>query len=184
MIPFEEYLKRYSNTTFVLENNLSTYKRNLKTFDFTSTDRAAFKFTLDKNIDCTSENFAFNVCQQGDRMAQYRLNQYEPSSFNISVLRKSDNSFVVSRTPSQGTIDFSSCVIMENITLEKGEYVVIIEPNFNKTADRSPDYKKANIDLVSTQTIELLPIDGGEIDGMFMEAAKKYCKQLDNVQDQ
>lgn len=63
IMPLEDYIQNYSNTTFTIESNASIYKHNPVAFDFNNTKQAVFKFKLEKAIDCNKEGFAISCAQ-------------------------------------------------------------------------------------------------------------------------
>jgi hypothetical protein len=115
----------------------------------TSNKLAFFKIKVDRQIDTANEVFAISCLQQGQRLKSYRqkLNnpkKFENSEFSIMLMTASGE--WVGGTHG-GSHTFNYSLLLKEGTLEAGEYVVLVDPTWNNTADFHPDYKKVLVDV-------------------------------------
>ena len=74
----------------------------------------------------------------------------------ISVtLMKADGTYVGSASRSWFQVPF----INYSERLEAGTYIVAVDPEFNESAKLEEGYKDVNIDIYTTQKVDLTPLD-------------------------
>ena len=132
--------------------------------------QAFFKFYLDKPVKHTDAGFAISVLQQGDRLKNYRLGnrkQFDPAKFNI-ILMTEKGKFV--NACFGGSFMYS---LMNNqVDLEKGGYIFMVDPIWNHSSELSEDYKEILVDVYAPEIVDLETIDD-QAGIMFLEQALK-----------
>ena len=129
-------MHEFIETDICLECNFTKYRHSTAFHDFTDDDTpfAFFTFTLTQEIRFEKDAFSISVSQQGDRLGTYRLKddskKFTPSKFNI-ILGRTDGVFVKAVFGS----DFMFSLTNEELNLTPGNYVVMIDPVWNETAN-------------------------------------------------
>lgn len=116
--------------------------------------QAFFKFTLNRNIEFNKDVFAISVSQQGDRLGRYRLKnaaqKFEACNFSI-LLGSRDGKFI----KADAGADFLFYLDNNEIELEAGEYIVMIDPIWNECAERENEFRQVMLDIYCTEEIEI-----------------------------
>jgi hypothetical protein len=90
------------------------------------------------------------------------------------VLGKSDGAWVKADAGS----DFLFYLDNENVTLNPGEYIVMIDPIWNECANKHAEFKNVHLDIYSTQQVEIEPIDDYTGITCLASMLKNYAKTL------
>ena len=81
-----EYSDRYTHSNFF--------------YSFSDTQQAFFTFNLTTEVDFKKDSFGISVCQQGDRLRNYKKTnnseKFTPSEFNI-ILMSMEGTFIKAR---------------------------------------------------------------------------------------
>jgi hypothetical protein len=119
--------------------------------------QAFFRFTLQQEIDSSELVFAISCQQQGERLKNYRLKDeskiFKPSDFNV-MLMKADGEYVGAKYGRRFMFSF----LNDEMVLQPGEYIFMVDPIWNSSADLHEDFKKVMISIYAPEQIEIVPI--------------------------
>lgn len=155
-------MENYSWTSVCIEANPDKYHHSDIFYEFGSEDQtsmpqAFFRFTLEQEIDSAEAVFAISCQQQGDRLKNYRLKDaskvFKPSDFNV-MLMKADGEYVGAKNGRR----FMFSLLNDDTVLQPGEYIFMVDPIWNASADLHEDFKKVMISIYAPEQIEILPI--------------------------
>jgi hypothetical protein len=167
-IDLKNYMENFNCTSVCVEADPDKYFHSDIYYTFGSRDetdmpQAFFRFTLQQEIDPKEVAFAISCQQQGERLKTYRLKDpskvFEPSNFNL-MLMKADGEYVGAKFGRRFMFSF----LNDETTLQPGEYIFMVDPIWNASAELHEDFKKVMIDIYAPESIDLQPIS--DRDGM------------------
>ena len=105
-----------------------------------------------------NDAFGISVLQQGDRLGNYRktseYEKFKPSSFNLILMTK-EGMFVKARFGSR----FMFSLENKNLVLPPGEYVLMVDPIWNESADNNSAYRDVLVDIYGPESTKIMPVD-------------------------
>lgn len=159
-IPLEDYVEQFAWTSVCVENAPEKYSRSnfFHKFELNAEKpQAFFSFNLKSKIDFNKQAFAISVLQQGQRLANYRLpnfGKFTESEFNIVLMTK-QGKFVNARFGSR----FMFSLLNDDIELEAGEYVFMVDPLWNESAGFEEDYTDVLLDVLAPVDTMIKEVD-------------------------
>ena len=114
-------------------------------------------FNLPSEVDFEDEVLTITVQQQGERLKNLREQEprknYTPAAINIMLITK-EGELVKARSGN------SFALTLHNIdeVLHPGQYVVLVGPMWNESAENDPLYKELLIDVYSKYSLDIDPV--------------------------
>ena len=136
-------------------------------------------FSVDKFINLHEQSFSVSVCQQGDRLGKCRpttrSDRFEPTTYSI-VLLSSEGELIDAGFDNRCQFFYS--LQTKRPILDKGNYIIIIDAIWNKSAHFDPQYKHTLVDLYGPQIYNLQEIQEDEAMKALEKALKAAAKKL------
>ena len=106
-------------------------------------------------MDCSKHNFAIQILQQGNRLAKRHLPHsdpcfFEPSDFSV-VLFSASGKLIHAKFES----DFNYVIVNDEFSLEPDDYICLIDPVWNVTAETDASFQQILCNIFSPRPSSL-----------------------------